>query len=241
MSFPSPNRLGHHVARISLLFVRSLCVAAAACGSGRGATTPARDDRATMECPIDAARAAVEDRSPAASQACRRGDLAACEAECGTGRTESCRASGYAHERAHHDAAAADAYSKACRLGDANACTNLGAHRWSGHGGVSKECAVSLFELACERREHFGCGMVGRVAVEGWMGPRDVDRGRAQLERSCEALGGFPCATLGRYWSDGSFGEVDEAKAREANARACETGFDEACETLPPASAGTKL
>lgn len=198
--------------------------------------------------PVEQVEPATDDGCPALgkqqpqdeSRACRAGDEAACEADCASSRAYGCFAVGLIHEQDGNDAGAAKYFRRACQLGAAIGCTNLGAHAFAGKSNVAPACALSLFEAACGAGEDFGCGMVGRVYAEGFGVTPDPARARKVLEASCKALGAFPCFALGSYIRKGTFGEPDPDAARRAFERACATKYKPACAEVETAP-GTKL
>ena len=83
-------------------------------------------------------------------------------------------------------------------------------------------------EKACAAKEHFACGMVGRVMLESTDPPQYVE-GRKYLEAACEKLGGFSCRVLAKHLESGKLGDYPPERVRTLLGRACAGGDPDAC------------
>lgn len=153
-----------------------------------------------------------------------------CRIKCFAGDAASCLGLGYAANKDSRAAGdAARFYRRACLLGEANACTNYAATLWSGdHSDDQLACAQRTFEKACSAKEHFACGMLGRVMLESTTSPQ-YEEGRRYLEGACEELSGFPCRVLAKHLETGKLGEYSPERIRDLLARACDGGDPDAC------------
>ncbi len=161
----------------------------------------------------------------------------ACEAECAAGEADACAERGYQVQGsgAADASAASDAwFRRACQLGHATACTNFGAQLWLADAAPATDvvCAGRLFDAACAAGEHFGCGMAGRLLVEGSDDAGDQARGRALLATSCASVGGFACRVLAIMPGVAATPPTPTMQL-ELLERACDGGDGEACDLLP--------
>jgi TPR repeat protein len=157
---------------------------------------------------------------------CRGDD---CVARCRGGDPAACYEHALAlqeHEHGITDELVA-LFRRGCELGLAPACTNAAAAVWAQpHDDDEGTCARRTFERACAVREHYACGMVGRMLIGSGAPPERV---RAHLERSCDELRGFPCRVLALYLEEGSAGTHDRKHVRALLQRACKGGDPPAC------------
>lgn len=166
-----------------------------------------------------------------------RHDASSCALECNLGSGSSCLGLAFAAQR--DDEAKAEAlFRRACELGVANACTNHAAGIWAGdQAKAGLNCATRLFEMACAAREHFACGMVGRVMLESTDPPLYAE-GRRHLRTACDEVGGFSCRVLAMHLESGNLGEYRESRITELLERACQGGDGDACGN-PSSATGT--
>lgn len=178
-----------------------------------------------------------------ASRACHDGDRAACVEGCEGSTAYACYA--LARLDDHDQAAAARSLRRACELGAARACSELGAlahdlahevdrqsideTRDPSIAGIDLRCAAGLFEVACTAREPVGCARLGRAYVEGRGVERRPARGRTILEAACDRIGGEPCLALAELLAGDALGPPSPDEAARARARACDTGVTAAC------------
>jgi TPR repeat protein len=167
------------------------------------------------------------DDGPSCGQACWAGDAVACFVH----------AMDLQDDPATHDKAA-PVFEKACALGLAIGCTNHAADLWRSDKPADLRCAQKLFEKSCDAGETWGCGMLGRMLIDGDdAGPDEVERGRTVLEDACDELGGFSCRALALEMEEGKLGPFKKAKVRKLLARACATHDDDSCGKPRSASA----
>jgi hypothetical protein len=162
--------------------------------------------------------------------ACAADDLA-CRAKCLAGDAVTCLARAYSLQRDSTTVAEAeDLFRRACLLGAANACTNHAAGIWSkDHTDEQLECAERIFAKGCAAKEHFACGMVGRLMIESSTPPPPPAEARRHLETACRDVGGFACRVLARNLESGTFGERESGPVAGLLARACAGGDPDAC------------
>ncbi|UJR79694.1 tetratricopeptide repeat protein [Sandaracinus amylolyticus] len=151
----------------------------------------------------------------------------ACVRACEAGDADACLAHAYGIEAAGQDAQRTRPwYTRACRLGSLNGCTNWAAGFGTTEPTASEAaCAARVFERTCAGREPWGCGMWGMALVYGRGVSPDASRGLAVLDRSCRELGHFPCAVLAA-----AIEERDPTGASALYQLACATGYADACE-----------
>lgn len=162
---------------------------------------------------------------------------ASCSATCTAGDANSCLAQAYLAEEKSQDSDARSLYQRACLLGLANACTNYAATIWAyDHTDEQIQCAARIFDKACAAKEHFACGMVGRLALANAATPAAVEAARLALETSCRAIGGFSCRVLAKHLEAGDFGPPDPGRVAKLLERACQGGDPDACHNPATAS-----
>lgn len=230
----------------------------AACGSAAEAPQAAPAPQATpAPTPAPAPKAPAAPAPPCvadglgpltltAPSACKG---AACVTACDAGTAAACveagnhaLASAAAHDHDHDgdpDHATASAgdpvalFTRACRLGNPNGCTNLGAELWiharPETAAADAVCAARLFEASCAAGEHFGCGMAARLLIEKSTDPADHARGRARLASTCASLGGFACRAIAVIVPPAPDAPITTEKRAELLQRACSTGDADAC------------
>lgn len=140
---------------------------------------------------------------------------------------------GYALQRAESYREAKEVFARACTLGSAIGCTNVGAELWLGNQSApahDEACARRLFERACEVREPFGCGMVGRMMSAAAKTSAEREAARKHFERACNELGGVTCTMYGLHLELGELGPHEPRLVRALLLRACDTGTQEACD-----------
>jgi uncharacterized protein len=91
-------------------------------------------------------------------------------------------------------ARAANAYGRACDLGDTRACNNLGDALAYGEG-VSRDVkrAAELFERACHRGEALACANLGYMVEHGEGVALDVRRARSLYRDACQTGEVYGC------------------------------------------------
>jgi TPR repeat protein len=137
-----------------------------------------------------------------------------------------CLLHAYALQQAESKEADA-AFLRTCKLGLAIGCTNYAAGLLVfAHEPV---CARRLFERACEVREPFGCGMLGRMLAFDAKTPELKAKARTYFDRTCSDLGAAICRMYAFHLEQGDLGPVEPATVKALMLRACETGDSEAC------------
>src|SRR5436190_13504673 len=142
------------------------------------------------------------------------------EAACNDKHAHAC----YVVAQAQREPAKAlELYGKACKLGDAHACLEVGKRsgKWEDtrHG-------QDLQRAACERGEVVEC--TNEVA-----GKSTWSRAVVVLEKRCTEVGGVACWDLANAIENGKGGlEPDPAHVRELKLRACDSGDGLACSSL---------
>jgi TPR repeat protein len=128
---------------------------------------------------------------------------------------------------------AASSFLKACRLGEALGCANLGYMTEHGEG-VPRDVARArgLYREACTAGDVYGCLHRDLLAAEDAGAPRDPDRALAHWRHACEdGHVARACAFVGVMYEDGPDGVArDEEKSMQAMSRACDLGETRACE-----------
>ena len=159
---------------------------------------------------------------------CAADDLA-CRSKCLAGDAAACLARAYTLEGdSSQGVEAGELFRRACLLGAANACTNYAAGIWAEkHTDEQRKCAQRIFAKSCGAKEHFACGMVGRLMVESTTVPHA--EARRHLETACREVGGFACRVLAKHLESGAFGERQPAVVPSLLARACAGGDPDAC------------
>lgn len=91
------------------------------------------------------------------------------------------------------------AYEKACRLGSAVGCGNLGIMQEWGNGGPPDMAgAFASYDKACEMRLASACAAMARMHASGKGTVASPSLGAAYLHRACELGDARSCKTLGR-------------------------------------------
>lgn len=155
-----------------------------------------------------------------------------CRAACEAGDPSGCMLYGYALQRADAYDLANAQFARACTLGLAIGCTNVGAALWLGHQPASPPavaCAHKLFERSCGVRDSFGCGMLGRMAAVAANTPQSREAARLFFEKTCTDLGDTSCRMYAYHLEHGDLGTAEPATIHALMQRACDTGDSDAC------------
>jgi hypothetical protein len=157
-------------------------------------------------------------------------DAGICAVACTDGSPDACITHAYELEQ-RGDPAAHEWFARACKLGFAIGCTNVGAHIWTAKtaSDADNACGKRLFELACKADEAFGCGMFGRVLAAEAETPEQQQAARRQLDSACTKYGAMSCRMYALHLEKGQLGPSDPATVRALMVRACSTGDDDAC------------
>lgn len=169
-------------------------------------------------------------------------DEGALAARCGRGFAAECRDLGRARllAPAPDPRLAAALLTKACEIGDAAGCSDLGVLYALGRGvAQSDERAAALARRACEQGSAIACSNQGALLAEGAAAPnpgesREALEGRILrlLRLSCDALVPEGCTNLGTALDAGKLTARDTHGAGRAYRRACDAGFALACHRL---------
>lgn len=159
-------------------------------------------------------------------------DGTSCDQRCRDGDPHACMMEAFRLQDASRDEESTAIFTRACHLGLAIGCTNVGAHLWLKHQPASPgdtRCARRLFDLACAAGEPYGCGMIGRMLASEAVTPELQTSARAFFEETCSRLGGASCVMYAHHLELGELGAADLGEVRELMQRACETGDTSAC------------
>ncbi|HTL32440.1 MAG TPA: tetratricopeptide repeat protein [Kofleriaceae bacterium] len=128
------------------------------------------------------------------------------------------------------DALAVSMFEKACGLGAALGCSNLGIMYRDGQG-VKKDIAKSreLLEKGCEGGSSRGCTVLGAMYSDGVGVKADAKKARELWEKGCAGKMKESCYDLATARLKGKGGPKDKAGAKEAYQAACDLGDDDGC------------
>jgi TPR repeat protein len=122
--------------------------------------------------------------------------------------------------------------SKACELGSADGCNELGVGYAQGLGGLEKNDvrAVAFFKKACELGLPLGCRNYGGRLDNGKGVTRDVPHAREVLLKACDAKDAGACTKLGNILGEGDGSPKDPEGALRLYERGCSLGDPLACD-----------
>jgi TPR repeat protein len=148
-------------------------------------------------------------------------DASACEALCGSGNAEACRAAGYAYENGRgtpRDAVkATQRYRRACELGDGPACMTASNNVQFGIGTARDlKAAESLLLRSCDVGLAVGCGQVAQKYEYGWDtagADRDPSRAESYYDHACKGGDHLSCAKLEEKACESRGGDSFESPA----------------------------
>jgi TPR repeat protein len=116
---------------------------------------------------------------------------------------------------------------RACKGGDAAACTNLGVIYAIGRGvAMDVSRAVALYQKGCDGGNGAGCTNLGYMYESGEGLAKDVARATALFQRACDGNNARGCNRLGQYSLLGSRGPKDPRRAMTLFQKACDLGID---------------
>jgi TPR repeat protein len=124
---------------------------------------------------------------------------------------------------------------KACDLGHAPSCNDLGAAWSEGKEGADKvdfAKAKAMYEKACKLEDGLGCFNYGNVFREGEGEKVDLKKAFANFEKSCKLDAAKGCTELGIMYYEGKAVAKNKDKAVEALTKACKLGSDVACKNV---------
>jgi hypothetical protein len=155
---------------------------------------------------------------------CSPSNAAECREECEKGSAASCASVGWGDR---HGELWREANQRACKLGSAVGCVNLGiALAERGPSGPTAAAVAEAFSRACELGDAAGCLDLARMAVHGAnvTPPSDVT---ALRERACNL--GLTRACVEAAGARASGADTDRPKALASWRRACEGEDAYAC------------
>ena len=162
------------------------------------------------------------------------------DAACASNDAEACMANAMLRlhnftEITYTPGTAAEYFGKACELGHAPACTELG-YQYALGMGIDKDPAQAtrLFERACTEANAIDCNRIAEAYLHGRPVAMDVQRAADYFEQGCEYGDVFSCQKLGYAYLTGTFVDVDVDRARMLLQRACDAGATASCEDIPP-------
>lgn len=162
---------------------------------------------------------------------CKATDPEDCKVQCSRNDAQSCDQLGVLlANKTPADASINGLFDKACKLGDASGCANLGTRLLSVPGQQNPPVAAALFEKACVMGDARGCSVAGDVFWVGMGVPSDGPRAMKSYAKGCEGGDQYACTNLGVIYMGGAKGvTADFAKAAALARRACYGGVSIAC------------
>ncbi|MCP4680127.1 MAG: sel1 repeat family protein [Deltaproteobacteria bacterium] len=122
-------------------------------------------------------------------------------------------------------------FGQQCVAGDGEACTFLGMSL-NKLKYENKNEVRGYLERGCELENGIGCSVLATMWNEGFGGPRDTQKARANAKKSCDLGYGYGCDLLGFYVRTGVGGAVDLKAARVHCATGCKLESGSACYSL---------
>ncbi len=113
-------------------------------------------------------------------------------------------------------------FIKACYMGDALGCNNVGLMYYYGYG-VKRDLkrAFKLFKKACDRGEAVACNNVGSFYYFGYGVPKNYDKALSFYKKACDMGSSLACKNLAIMYKYGYGTVVDEDKATKIYKRGC--------------------
>jgi hypothetical protein len=121
--------------------------------------------------------------------------------------------------------------SRACELGDGEACTEAAQALVDRPGGAKGGEVAPLLEKGCAAKTGSACNGLGQLFHRAG----DHARAQAYFERGCDAGHGVSCHNLGELMLAG-YTKLDRALYEKAQSRACAAGEQEDCELMMAAA-----
>lgn len=120
-------------------------------------------------------------------------------------------------------------FRKACKQGDASACSVLGVMHEQGRGvAVDLHAANRLYQRACRGGNAAACSNLGRFVEHGAVGKPDPEAAEILYDQACRAGSGAGCWYLGLHRAErGQLGS-----ALLALTLGCNRGSSESCHDL---------
>ena len=163
--------------------------------------------------------------------------LSLLEPACGAGISVHCRSLGnyYSKSDTGKDLKlASDFYRKACDLGDAGGCVNLGLYYFNATDVENNySLAADLFRSACDAKQPSGCKNLADYYYfpEGGY-EKDYELAAQFYKSACDFGSMSACGNLGLMYDNGEGVEADSEKAIELFQLACDGGAPLACRNL---------
>ena len=163
--------------------------------------------------------------------ACKPSDPADCKTQCLRNDAQSCDQLGVLIANQMPSEPTANLlFDKACKLGNASGCANLGTRLLSTPVQQNRVAASVLFEKACVMGDARGCSIAGDVFWLGAGVPSDGPRAMRNYAKGCDGGDQNACTNLGVIYMGGAKGvTIDFAKAAALARRACYGGVSVAC------------
>lgn len=135
-------------------------------------------------------------------------------------------------------ARAALTLQRACDLGNADGCADLGALLLEGAEGVDRNTpvALSILAAACDAGSGHGCARLGDAHLRGIGVPGSASRAADLFSRACERNDPAGCRQIGELFARGDGVRRDPQRAQSLWDRACSQGDGRACDDLGSAA-----
>ena len=128
---------------------------------------------------------------------------------------------------------AARLFQRACDLGNAGGCNNLGLAFGSGQGVPQDyERAFTLFEQACSGGFAEGCNNQGALYEHGQGVPVNLGDALRLYAQACNHGSALGCSNLGVLYAEGRGVRRDAAEAVQLFTEACSAGSSVGCNNL---------
>jgi len=122
---------------------------------------------------------------------------------------------------------------KACDLGDAVQCNDLGVISLHGHGvPADPSVALRAFERSCAYGSPDGCSNLGALYENGVGVATNLMEAARLYERACANGGALGCSNLGALYARGRGVARDLAEARRLFTLACQNDSAAGCNNL---------
>ncbi|MGD0293785.1 MAG: serine/threonine-protein kinase [Terracidiphilus sp.] len=128
---------------------------------------------------------------------------------------------------------------RACKAGDAQACSDLGhLYQWGPHfteaDSVTEDYsrALKLLTKACDAGNADGCTNLGSLYDLGSGVPQNFTRAAALYSKGCDGGNAVACNNLGVQLMHGAGVPEDKEKARQILQKGCSLGEQSACDWL---------
>jgi hypothetical protein len=163
--------------------------------------------------------------------ACKATDPEDCKVQCSRNDAQSCDQLGVLiANKLPSDGNVNLLFERACKLGNASGCANLGTRLLSSPVQQNRVLASMLFERSCVMGDARGCSIAGDVFWLGAGVASDGPRAMRNYAKGCDGGDQAACTNLGVIYMGGAKGvTVDFAKGAALARRACYGGVSVAC------------